>query len=177
MSFTFSTGHEYPEQFNIYVDYFDPHPNYVYGGMRAYRHHYNHEGGSQNHGAANSNVIPSVKEMHSYQHFKLDADFVNVLFLCLGEALLARRLQGDAVRALIEDIDSLRMLRNAIAHKSGVIDGRSEAQNLKNIEKLKRLRGVYIYGGNSVFVSQEGIDHILGICDRFRKVYTEHFIK
>jgi hypothetical protein len=94
------------------------------------------------------------------------------------EELLSRRARDQAaVRALMEDIRSLHALRNVIAHKSGVIDERGGEQNLKNIARLRRLEGVYIYGGNSVFVSREGVDAILGLCDRFRRMYTEYFVR
>ena len=76
----------------------------------------------------------------------------------------------------MNDIDSLHALRNAIAHKSGVISDRNEDRNLRSIEKLKRLQGVYIYGGNSIFISKEGVANILDICDRFRIIYVQHFI-
>jgi hypothetical protein len=94
------------------------------------------------------------------------------------EELLSRRARDHAaVRALMEDIHSLHALRNVIAHKSGVIDDQGGERNLKNIARLRRLKGVYIYGGNSVFVSREGIDSILGVCDRFRGMYTECFMR
>jgi len=35
---------------------------------------------------------------------------------------------------------------------------------------------VYIYGGNSIFISDEGIATILDICDRFRKIFVDRFI-
>jgi len=68
-------------------------------------------------------------------------------------------------------------LRNVIAHKSGVIDDRGGERNLKNIARLRCLKCVYTYGGNSVFVSREGIDSILGVYDRFRRMYTEYFVR
>ena len=86
------------------------------------------------------------------------------------------RNQKQAIHYLMENIDSLHTLRNVIVHKNGVIGDRSQTKNMKSIYKLKRLKGVYIYGGNSVFISRDGIDHILQICDNFRKVYAEHFI-
>jgi len=89
MSFSFSTGHDYPEQFNLYVDFYGNAPNYKYEGMRQYRHHYDHTPGQGQHGQSNGgiiyNSIPSVKEMKGYQHFDLNTDYVNVLFVCLGE--------------------------------------------------------------------------------------------
>ena len=99
--------------------------------------------------------------------------------------LLFKKFSGDTekdkerrqtVRLLMDDIDSLQALRNIIAHKNGIIDDRDEERNLKDMDKLKRLKGVYIYGGNSVFVSQEGIEHILAICRNFNRIYTRSFV-
>ena len=94
------------------------------------------------------------------------------------EELLSRQARdAAAVRFLMEDIGSLHALRNVIAHKNGVTDDQGGERNLKNIARLKRLKGVYIYGGNSIFISWEGIDSILGVCDRFRRIYTEYFMR
>jgi uracil-DNA glycosylase len=82
----------------------------------------------------------------------------------------------QAVRNLMRDIDCLRTLRNTISHKSGVIDEQDRKRSLNTVSKLKRLKGIYIYGGNSVFVSQEGITHILAICNRFKETYTDYFL-
>ena len=99
--------------------------------------------------------------------------------------ILFRKFNGDtdkdkerrqAVRLLMDDIDSLQALRNIIAHKNGIIDDRDEERNLKDMNKLKRLKGVYIYGGNSVFISQEGIEHILAICKKFKRIYNNSFV-
>ena len=86
------------------------------------------------------------------------------------------RTKRKEARELMEGIDCLHALRNAISHKSGVIYGQNKEANLKNIAKIKRLKGVYIYGGNSIFVSKQGIDYIFGICENFKKIYTENFI-
>ena len=92
------------------------------------------------------------------------------------EELVIRKLHGrgqrQAAYSLMADIDSLRALRNAIAHKSGVVSDQAG----KTIAKLKRLKGVYVYAGNSIFISREGVDHILGICDSFRRVFSANFI-
>jgi len=93
------------------------------------------------------------------------------------DLLLRQAHDHVAVSSLMDDIGSLHALRNAIAHKSGVIDDRDEERYPKNIPRLKRLKGVYIYGGNSIFISREGMDSILGVCDRFRRMYTEHFVR
>ena len=103
---------------------------------------------------------------------------VETRWLAPFEELLSRRARDHAVvRALMEDIHSLHALRNVIAHKSGVIDGQDAERNLRNVARLRRLKGVYIYGGNSVFVSREGTESVLGVCDRFRGMYTEHFMR
>ncbi|MDR2686711.1 MAG: hypothetical protein LBB75_03090, partial [Oscillospiraceae bacterium] len=54
MTFLFSTGHDYPEQFHIFTDYYDP--DGVNKGMQQYVHHYDHlpplpgpSGGSSTH--------------------------------------------------------------------------------------------------------------------------------
>ena len=91
-----------------------------------------------------------------------------------GDDTPAATEQREAVNNLMNDIDSLHALRNIITHKSGVIDERDREKNLKNLSRLKHLKGVYIYGGNSVFVSREGIDYIFGICDRFKKIYINY---
>ncbi|MCL2816703.1 MAG: hypothetical protein FWD23_19050 [Oscillospiraceae bacterium] len=101
--------------------------------------------------------------------------FEELLTRGLRNDTFAAREQRQAVRLLMEDIDSLHVLRNIIAHKNGVIDERNGEKNLRNIAKLKRLKGVYIYGGNSVFVSEDGIAHILKICDTFKKKYISCF--
>jgi len=80
------------------------------------------------------------------------------------------------VRNLMEDIDSLNTLRNVISHMGGVVNARDEERNIKIIDKLKRLRGVYVYGGNSVFVSEEGVGSILNICGNFKELYTKYFV-
>lgn len=83
--------------------------------------------------------------------------------------------QRRTLRSLMEHIDSLNTLRNIIVHSSGVVS-EEEENAVRKIAKLKRLRGVYLYGGNSIFISNEGVEYILGICNNFRKIYTNNFI-
>jgi hypothetical protein len=94
----------------------------------------------------------------------------------LQEDAFGSRIQKQSIHALMENIDSLHALRNVISHGSGVIDDRDKNKNLKNFKKIRRLKGVFIYGGNSVFISQEGVGYILEICDNFRRIYKEYFI-
>ena len=99
--------------------------------------------------------------------------FRELLYRMFGGNTDGDRERRQAVHSLMDDIDSLQALRNIIAHKNGVIDDRDEERNLKYMDKLKRLKGVYIYGGNSVFISREGIGHILAICKSFKNTYRQ----
>ena len=86
MSFLFSTGHDYPEQFHIYTDYIND--SGVYEGMRKYVHHYDHlpplpGGGSSIH-QLNHAIIPSVTDMKSYPH-NFEGTLNNGLVVCFGK--------------------------------------------------------------------------------------------
>ena len=86
MSFLFSTGHDYPENFHIYTDYYGNAPTYKYGGMRQYTHHYDHkppQPGPSMH-QDNEPVIPSVTHMKSYPH-NFHNTFSNGLIVCFGD--------------------------------------------------------------------------------------------
>ena len=123
------------------------------------------------------NLLGRIPELHE--------DVEKIWFSPFRE-LLIRNLSGDsaevrdkkqAIRSMMDEISSMNTLRNIIAHKSGVLDDRDRERKLRDIAKLKRLKGVYIYGGNSIFISEEGVAHMLKVCDTFRALYAENFLR
>ena len=123
------------------------------------------------------NVLERVPDLHDDVEKVWFSPFEALVKRNLGDGSAEAREKRQAIRSLMADIDSMHTLRNIIAHKSGVLDDRNREKKLKDISKLKRLKGVYIYGGNSIFISREGIDHMLKVCDNFREIYAENFIK
>ena len=84
MSFLFSTGHDEPERFHIFTDFYDPQGNYK--GMRQYIHHWDHVQSGAFHGTPIA-LIPSITDLISpknYPHNFHNA-FVNTLRVCFGE--------------------------------------------------------------------------------------------
>ena len=80
MSVLFSTGHDYPEQFRIFVDYYDYSKYY---GMRQIIHHWDHNpAGTML--TVKDNIIPSVTHMGSYPHNFHNA-FVNTLYVNMDD--------------------------------------------------------------------------------------------
>ena len=65
MSVLFSTGHNTPENFRVFVDFYDPFGSYY--GMRQIVHYYDHVVGGT-HLTVKETLIPSVKNMGSYKH-------------------------------------------------------------------------------------------------------------
>jgi len=83
MTFLFSTGHDYPETFHIFTDFYNDYNQYV--GMRQYMHHWNHVSGGAMHGGIGA--IPSIKDLNgvkSYPHH-FNNDHINALLVCFGK--------------------------------------------------------------------------------------------
>ena len=78
-------------------------------------------------------------------------------------------IKQKQAKNLMRDIDGLHILRNIIVHGNGVIDEGYNNEVL--LEKLRRLPGVYLYGGNSTFISEEGVRHLTFLSQSFK----EHF--
>jgi len=78
-------------------------------------------------------------------------------------------IKQKQVRNMMLEIDGLHVLRNIIVHGNGVLD--DTYNNEVILEKLRRLPGVYLYGGNSTFISEEGVKHLTYLS----QIFKEHF--